>query len=148
MATEAGHPDTADRQSLRARLTRWLLAGLAVLSFVVGWVGIFVPGLPTTVFWIIAVVLAGKSCPVVQRWVYRRGRAGQLVQAVIETRSLPADAKRAALLGMWATLAVSAVLLLTLTGQTAAWLVPVLPVVGLGVSIYIWRGLKTTPAGA
>lgn len=130
-----------------ARVGRWLLAGLAVLCFAIGWAGIFIPGLPTTVFWIVAVLLAGKSCPVVQRWIYSRGRPGALVRSVIETRSLSAGAKRYALVGIWAALGISAVFMLTLMGPVGTWLAIVLPIVGVGVSVYIVRGLKTTPVG-
>ena len=138
---------SCDTGRLSTRLVRWLLAGLAVLSFAIGWVGLFVPGLPTTIFWIVAVLCAGRACPVIREWVYRCGRAGTLVKGVVEERSLPRRAKRRALIGLWLCLGLSMAWLVWLQGPTVAvaWL---LPIVGIGVSVYILRGLKTSPVGA
>ncbi|MEM6392830.1 MAG: YbaN family protein [Planctomycetota bacterium] len=124
------------------RAVRWALAALAAVSFAIGWIGIFVPGLPTTIFWLIAVVLATKSCPVIQRWVYQSGRPGQLVQQIIETRSLPKRAKHHAVLGLWLSLTLSMALLLYLLGPQHV-LPYTLPLVGLGVTWFILRGLAT-----
>jgi len=42
---------------------RWLLLGIGYLSFATGFVGMFLPLLPTTVFWIIVVICFAKSSP-------------------------------------------------------------------------------------
>lgn len=83
-----------------SKLLRLALAGLAVLCFALGWVGLWVPGLPTTVFWITAAYLATRSCPVIQRWIYRQGRVGRSVQMIVDERALTATGKRRALAGM------------------------------------------------
>ncbi len=145
MTQPIAQPAPHDASRLLTRLGRWLLTGLAALSFAIGWVGIFVPGLPTTIFWIVAVLLAGKACPVVQRWVYDNPHVGSLVRDVIEKRSLPAKAKRHAIIGMWAMLAVSAFFMLAMAGVSALWWAAILPAVGIGVSGYILWGLKDLP---
>jgi len=131
-----------DNRRLAVRAIRWLLATLAVGCFAVGWVGLFVPGLPTTVFWIMAVLLAGKACPVLREWIYGQGQAGELVRGVVEQRQLPHRTKRHAILGLWMSLAVSMGVLLWLRGlhDPLAWL---LPIIGLGVSWLILRGIAT-----
>ncbi|MEO1236406.1 MAG: YbaN family protein [Planctomycetota bacterium] len=127
------------------RPVRWLLAACAVACFGLGWIGVFVPGLPTTVFWLLAVVFAGKSCPVVQRWVYRRGRLGRTVEDIVVRRAMTRAAKTHAVIGMWAMLTLSAVVLWQLSDPTPWWLVATLPAVGTGVSLWIVFGLRVLP---
>jgi len=42
---------------------RWALDGLGALGLVAGTIGIFVPGWPTTVFWIVSVLCFLKTRP-------------------------------------------------------------------------------------
>jgi len=42
---------------------RWIYALLGIISVAVGFVGVFIPGLPTTVFLILASYLFTRSCP-------------------------------------------------------------------------------------
>lgn len=137
-------PPTSDRPPAAAlnRPVRWLLAALAVLCFAVGWAGVLIPGLPTTVFWLLAVVFAGKSCPVVQQWVYRRGRVGRTVEDIVVRRGMTRAAKAHAVIGMWAMLTLSAVVLWWLGDPAPWWLLATLPAVGLGVSLWIALGLR------
>lgn len=55
------------------RAVRWLLAGLGLVSLGIGVVGIWVPGLPTTVFLIVASWLFTRSCPALDRWMRSLG---------------------------------------------------------------------------
>ncbi|KQP23513.1 YbaN family protein [Pseudorhodoferax sp. Leaf267] len=48
---------------------RWLLLLLAWVSLATGVVGIFVPGLPTTVFLLVAAWAAARSSPRLHRWL-------------------------------------------------------------------------------
>jgi hypothetical protein len=52
---------------------RWMLAGLGLLCMAVGLVGIWVPGLPTTIFLIVASWLFTRSCPELDRWMRSLG---------------------------------------------------------------------------
>ena len=127
------------------RPVRWLLAACAVVCFGLGWVGIFVPGLPTTVFWLLAVVLAGKSCPVVQQWVYNRGRLGRTVEDIVVRRAMTRAAKAHAVIGMWSMLTLSGVTLWWLGDPAPWWLLATLPAVGAGVTAWIVLGLRVLP---
>ena len=49
---------------------RWLLYALALLSLATGIVGIFLPGLPTTVFILIAAWAAARSSPRLHTWLW------------------------------------------------------------------------------
>ena len=57
-------PETAIATPPRRRARRWWLAGLGVACVGVGGVGVFVPGLPTTIFLIIRLVVLRPQLPV------------------------------------------------------------------------------------
>jgi len=86
------------------------MAGVALLLFGIGWVGGIVPGLPTTVFWLGAVLCAGKACPAIERWVYARPYFGPIVRDLVENRTMPRANKTRAMIGMGAAVATSATL--------------------------------------
>lgn len=132
--------------TLKHRLFRLLLAGLAVLCFAVGWVGLWVPGLPTTVFWIASAYLATKSCPVIQRWVYARGRVGQSVRLIVEERALTAAGKRRALIGMALGIGVSIAVLCVFQSPGPVLVGVILGAGLLGAGCIVF-GLRTWPAG-
>ena len=62
-ATEAVCP----RRRLDPR--RWALAATGLLCVAMGAVGVFLPGLPTTIFLIAASWCFAKSCPPLERWL-------------------------------------------------------------------------------
>lgn len=59
---------------------RWLLRALALLSLCLGIVGIFVPGLPTTVFILMAGWAAMRSSPRMHGWLWRHPLFGPMLQ--------------------------------------------------------------------
>ncbi|XAL98262.1 DUF454 family protein [Phycisphaeraceae bacterium D3-23] len=135
----------ASSPTVKARMLRLLLAGLAVLCFALGWVGLWVPGLPTTVFWIASAYLAAKSCPVIQRWVYARGRVGRSVRLIVEERALTAPGKRRALTGMALGLSLSVVLLYLLREPSPILIGVIVAAGGVGAACIIF-GLRTRSA--
>lgn len=58
---------------------RWLLLALAGLALALGIVGIFVPGLPTTVFLLIAAWAAARSSPRLHAWLLDHRVFGKLI---------------------------------------------------------------------
>lgn len=58
---------------------RWLLLAFAVLSLATGVVGIFVPGLPTTVFVLMAAWAAARSSPRLHGWLMRHRIFGPMI---------------------------------------------------------------------
>lgn len=59
---------------------RWLLLCFAVLSLVTGIIGIFVPGLPTTVFILMAGWAAARSSPRLHAWLWRHPLFGPMLR--------------------------------------------------------------------
>jgi uncharacterized membrane protein YbaN (DUF454 family) len=76
------------------RRVAWTVAGL--LAVVVGGLGIIVPGLPTTVFFIVAAWCFSRSSERLERWVLELPRIGPLVSDYRDGLGMPRRAKKLA----------------------------------------------------
>ncbi|MCP5029911.1 MAG: DUF454 domain-containing protein [Actinomycetia bacterium] len=93
----------------------WLMAGL--LSVGVGAIGIVVPGLPTTVFFIIAASCFSRSSPRLEAWVLGLPKIGPMVADYRAGRGMPFRAKVWAISVMVIAVSVSTVLVLETVPQ-------------------------------
>ena len=59
---------------------RWLLLAFAVLCLLLGVLGIFVPGLPTTVFILLAAWAAARSSPRLHAWLWYHPLFGAMLR--------------------------------------------------------------------
>lgn len=124
--------------------TSCVKSGVALLGFVfvgLGTIGIFVPGIPTTIFILLAAYCFSRSCPGLYRWLVEHKRFGPIVDQIFIRREMPIKLKQKAIFGLWGTLLLS--LFLT---QQQPWFVALcitLLIVGVGVSSYILFGIKT-----
>jgi hypothetical protein len=82
------------------RLTRPLYVALGFLSLGVGAVGVVVPGLPTTVFVLIAAWCFAKASPRLEAWLREHRIFGGYLRDWERDRSVPRGAKVAAGVGM------------------------------------------------
>lgn len=73
------------------RRAAWIVLGL--LSVAVGGIGIVVPGLPTTVFFIIAAACFTRSSPRLERWVLDLPHIGPAVKRYRAGLGMPLRAK-------------------------------------------------------
>ena len=87
MPADQAPPDTALATAaqpaycpIRSPLLRWVLLLCAVISLGMGVVGIFVPGLPTTVFVLIAGACAARSSPRLHAWLWRHPLFGSMLR--------------------------------------------------------------------
>lgn len=69
----------------------WFVAGLASVG--IGAVGVVVPGLPTTVFFIVAAACFARSNPRLERWVLDLPRIGGMVRDHRAGLGMPRRAK-------------------------------------------------------
>ncbi len=90
---------------------RLMLAVLGVLSVGVAAVGVFVPGLPTTVFLILATYLFARSCPWLEERLIRNRLFAPFVGYLDGSARMPMKAKLWTMCVMWAFVALSVVLL-------------------------------------
>jgi uncharacterized membrane protein YbaN (DUF454 family) len=110
-------------------VARYLLAALGLASVGMGAVGVVVPGLPTTIFLIIATWCFTRSCPwLTERLIHNRFFS-PFVRYVVPGAVMPRRAKAVAIAMMWTAIAGSCWLITR--GDAPGW-VP-LSVVGCGV---------------
>ena len=95
---------------------RWLLLGIGYLSFATGFVGMFLPLLPTTVFWIIAAICFAKSFPAMYRRILSWPGIGSAIGDFLDYGVIGRRSKTISLVGMAAA---SAVILFIGIGVTA-----------------------------
>lgn len=88
---------------------RWLLAGVGVLSVGLGALGVFVPGLPTTVFLLIASYCFTRSCPWLEERLLRVPLFAPYVRFIDDDRPMSARSRAIALANMWASVLLSLV---------------------------------------
>jgi uncharacterized membrane protein YbaN (DUF454 family) len=90
-----------------SKIRRATFAALGVLCVVLGIIGVFVPGLPTTEFIIAASYLFARSSPTLEGWLERNRWLGPPLRRFKETRGMPRRAKALALASMWTGVGVS-----------------------------------------
>lgn len=93
-----GQPDR--RPGIRWQPARWVWVCLGLLSVAVGGVGVVVPGLPTTVFFIAAAACFTRSSPRLERWVLGLSGIGPMVRDHRAGLGMPRRAKVAAIAGI------------------------------------------------
>lgn len=76
----------------------WRILGFLFLG--VGAVGIMLPVMPTTIFWIFAALCFAKSDPKIRDWIYARPGVGPQVELFVERGQMTRAGKRGALFGM------------------------------------------------
>lgn len=95
----------------RGRASRALWFGLGWVAVALGGLGIVVPGLPTTVFFIVAASCFARSSPRFEQWVLDLPTIGPLVRDHRAGLGMPRRAKVIALAMMWAAIALSSLAL-------------------------------------
>jgi uncharacterized membrane protein YbaN (DUF454 family) len=117
-----------------------LYLSLGVLSVAMGIIGVFVPGMPTTVFVIAASYLFARSSPRLERWLEDNRWLGPPLQRFRQTRGMPRQSKVLALASMWTGLGLS-IYALAGVGVGAQMLAVTLGVIGTAVILF---GVRTT----
>jgi uncharacterized protein len=106
----------------------WFAGGL--LSVGIGGIGVVVPGLPTTVFFIIAAACFSKSSPRFEQWVLNLPKIGGTVRDYRAGLGMPRRSKIIAVSMIVAVSTLSAVL----AGAPVAWGIAAL---GLAGALYV-----------
>ena len=74
-------------------MVRTAYASLAVVCLALGFIGIFLPVLPTTPFVLVAAWAASKGSPRLHRWLYEHPHMGPILTAWDERGAVPRRAK-------------------------------------------------------
>lgn len=133
-------PDAlALRKAIKNPLLKSIVLAVGWLSVVLGFVGIFLPLLPTTPFLLLAAACFLRTSPRFYAWLIGHPRLGPYVVHYLNGKGIPLRAKVYTLLIMWSTMLFSAFVLLDISAVKIS-----LPIIGALVSIYIMR-LPTLP---
>lgn len=81
-------------------MTRAVFLVLGLVCVALGFVGAFVPLMPTTIFLILAAGCFARSSPRLERWLMEHGRFGPLLRAWREHGAIPPRAKALACAGI------------------------------------------------
>ncbi|MDK2778684.1 MAG: YbaN family protein [Pseudomonadota bacterium] len=122
------------RAVIRQPLLRSLVFAFGWLSVALGVAGIFLPVLPTTPFLLLAAACFVRTSPRFYRWLVEHPKLGRYVIYYLDGKGMPLKAKVYTLILMWSTMMLTA---FVLTDRLTIKIL--LPLIGLGVSIYILR---------
>jgi len=129
---------------MRQSRWRWLWWVLAYASLGMGIVGIFVPGLPTTVFILIAAYAATRGSRRLRRYLLRHPRFGPSIRDWQAHGAVSRRGKWAATVAMSACAAILLAVMLTAHAHRA-WMVAVPMACMAGVAIWLWRRPEPPP---
>jgi uncharacterized protein len=121
--------------------TRLIYAGLGWCAVSLAIAGAMLPGLPTTVFVLLASYCFSRSSPRFEQWLRNHRWLGPPLRRVANPEGMPQSAKRAALTAMWIAVLLSSAVLAGLHWAAAA------ATIGLGAigTFWILRGVRTAP---
>lgn len=121
---------------------RWALLTLGWVSVGVGLVGVIVPGLPTTVFLIVALWAFSRSSEKFQLWLWNHPRLGPPLRAWHDYRVIPVGAK------ILATTMMAGSFFFVAFFVAESWVLPgVMAAVMVPVAAYLLSRASTVPQG-
>ncbi len=103
-------------------IRRYVLATIGIIFVVIGWIGAFLPGLPTVGPLLIASYCFTRSCPWLEQRLIRNRFFAPFLQYIDGERELPTRARYAAIAMMWTSVLASSSLLVW-SGRSPMWLV-------------------------
>lgn len=95
----------------RSGVTRLFWAAIGLMFVGLGSIGVVVPGLPSTVFFLVAAWCFARSSERLERWLLELPGVGPLVRDARAGLGMPRRTKATAIVMMWTAIGVSAVLL-------------------------------------
>ncbi|MBR6749279.1 MAG: YbaN family protein [Bacteroidaceae bacterium] len=109
----------------------WFWNTIGIISFALGFLGMFLPILPTTPLWLLAAFSFMKGSRRLYNWAMSIRSFNEIVTNFNINRSIPLRIKVIAVSTLWATIIVSCVIVKTL------WIVLLLLTVAIGVTWHI-----------
>ncbi|MBN9659063.1 MAG: YbaN family protein [Acidobacteria bacterium] len=102
-----------------ARARRILFTGLGCLAAVLAFVGVVVPGLPSTEFVLAAAYCFARSSPRMENWLLQHRWFGPTLRRFRETGGITRSGKRVALGSMWSAVVLSSAILAAVNPKAA-----------------------------
>jgi len=127
------------RAADKSRLVRSILISVGWVGVLLGMIGIIVPVMPSTVFFLIALWAFSNGSERFHHWLYNHRHFGPPLRAWQEHRAIPVKAKIFAVLGMM----VSFVITLVVTSEGS-----LVPPIYAAVTIVVGLYILSRPSGA
>lgn len=129
------------RPLAKSRIARGVYVGAGFGFVGLGVLGAILPGLPSTVFFILALWAFKKSSPRFERWLLENRYIGPTLRDWDEHRSIRRGTRNFAIALIWVTITISAVFI------GSWWLRGLLAAVAIGVTTYLMTvRLRPEPA--
>lgn len=126
---ESGTGNGIPRRGWLRGAQQFVLASAGVGCVGLAYIGALLPGMPTTIFLIMACFFFTRSCPVLEQRLIRNRFFGRFHHYLDRPTQMPMRARIVALSAMWISASVSAVVL---ASAGTSWWAPLL-VIGLAV---------------
>ena len=127
---------------------RVALAALGVVAVALGAVGVFVPGLPTTIFLIIASYCFARSCPWLEERLLRVPLFAPYMRFIDEGRPMSPRARFISMTAMWTSVLLSLALLRVSGRLSTALAITIVGVAGIGTAAVLRFRRAPRPAPA
>ena len=128
-------------------MKRAIYATLGWLAVATGIAGAVLPGLPTTIFLLIALYFFSRSSPQFEAWLLAHPKFGASLRRFRKSGGMTRSIKRAALCSMWTAITVSATLLVVASPKVALATVA-LGLLGTVTIVYLVRTVPDIPTAA
>lgn len=115
------------------RLINLLWRALALVSLALGLTGVFVPGLPTVPFLLVAAWAGSHGWVRLEQWLLNHPRYGAAIRRWRERGAVPRRAKWASSIMMAISAAIMSMLSIPLWAKVSA------PLLMAGVALWLWR---------
>jgi uncharacterized membrane protein YbaN (DUF454 family) len=124
----------------KSKLYRYSLITLGSISLVLGVIGIFLPGLPTTPFLLLTAALYYRSSDRFYNWLINHKVLGEYIRNFRENKAIPKRVKIWSIVLLWVTISTSAYFFIPYW-----WARLLMLGIAVGVTIHI-LSFKTLPA--
>lgn len=121
----------------RPNPVRLWLAGMGVLSVGIGAVGVFVPGLPTTIFLILGSWCFARSCPWLEERLIRNRFFRPFLCFLEPGTPMPTRARVVSTALLWVGVSISVAMLLS--RGSSDWLAAFIVIAGVIGTVFVWR---------
>jgi len=125
---------------LASRYLRPAYFSVGILLVSLGYIGFFVPGMPSTIFFILALAAFRRSSPRFENWLLNRPIIGPILRDWDESRAIRPRVKRMIVVVLWVSIALSGWIIQKRAADhlRADIICGLLVAVAIGVSAYVW----------